>query len=156
MARLEMSARADSDEVEPIAVEWRRTVAELAALRASVAAIGTEVGELARREGALGRAEVGESLAAARTGSMLGVGAGVVGLLGLGFLDVTLMFVFALFLPLWAAALLVTVLMLGTAALLAKRAQAMFENFQIVPSRTIASIEEDFRWAREQLKPSSK
>jgi hypothetical protein len=151
-----MSSHLQDDEVDPIGVELRRTAGELAALRESVAAIGSEVGELARRAGVLARAELRESFAVARPGSLCGAGAGVFGLIGLGFADLTLMFLLAVFLPLWLAAFIVTALMLGTAAWLGTRARAMFTDFQIVPTRTIASIEEDLRWAREQLKPNSR
>ena len=90
---------------------------------AAAKAVAEDFSTLLRAELDLAKAEVEDAIRAKAVGAGLFAAAGVLAWLGLNALLVTLGFVLALWLPGWAAALIVAVLLLGgaaTAALIGK------------------------------------
>lgn len=148
--------RPATEQSESMEARWQRAEAELRALGASVAKVTEEIGELGRKEAVLARTELGENLALIRSGSMYGVAAGVFALLMLGFLSLAAMFGLAEVMPLWAAALVVTGVLGVIVGVTAMLARSRFRELQIMPVHTMRSLREDVRWAREQLKRSSR
>jgi len=117
---------------------------------AAAGAVAQDLRDLVRAEVALAQAELKPVVQAKATGAALFGVAGAAGWLALQGLLITLGLVLALFLPGWAAALIVSVLLLvvaGVAALVGRRQLAR-------PARldtTVASIQEDLAVARQHL-----
>jgi hypothetical protein len=105
--------------------------------------LSTDVATLVRQEMQLARAELvqkGKIVAAS------GVGFGVAALLGLGAfgaLTATIIALFALWLPLWAAALIVTLLYAAGAAIGALSGKKALADFGAPVPQTVDSIKED-------------
>lgn len=104
---------------------------------------------LVKKEIELARVEIADDLRSELTmAKAMGAGA-VLGLCGLNLALVTIVFALATVLPGWAAALIVTGVVLGAAALVAaigwgKRVRAPLE-------RTRRHIKQDSRWMKDQL-----
>jgi len=130
----------------------RRVVGRRPTIGASAAAgaVAQDLRDLVRAEVALAQAELKPVVQAKATGAALFGVAGAAGWLALQGLLITLGLVLALFLPDWAAALIVSVLLLvvaGVAALVGRRQLAR-------PARldtTVASVQEDLAVARQHL-----
>ena len=136
--------------------EWQRAQGEVRALGASVGAITVELGALMQKEAQLAQAEIGESVAAAKKVGIFGAVGGYLAILVGGFLALAMMFGFATFLEMWAAALATAgvLLVLGiVCGLVAKRG---LQDFSVTPKRTISSLQEDVTWAREQISRNAK
>ena len=78
----------------------------------------------------------------------------VAAMLGLLFVFVTIMVALAAIMPWPAAALLTTVLLLLIAGGAGLFAYTKFKQLTVVPKKTIRSVREDVRWAKEQLRSS--
>jgi hypothetical protein len=74
----------------------------------------------------------------------------------LGFLGLAAMFGLAEVMPLWAAALVVAVVLGVVTAALGLMARQRFSQFSLMPSHTVRSLKEDMRWASGQLKRNSR
>lgn len=92
---------------------------------------------IVRGEIALAKAEVAQGAKAAGKGAGLFAGAAFVGLLGLIFLFHTLAQVIAIWLPVWAGYLIVTVLMFVIAAVLGLLGKSAFDKAKPAPERAI-------------------
>jgi len=113
-------------------------------------AVAEDVSELVKAEIALAKAEVSEGVKAKAAGAGAFGAAGVLGWLGLQGLLITIGFLLALVLPGWAAAAIVTgVLLLGAgiAALVGKRKMAT----PVSLDTTKANVEEDVAWTKQHL-----
>ena len=76
-------------------------------------------------------------------------GAGVVGLCAAGALTAFLVLVFALFLPDWAAALIVGAVLAAVAYVLVKQGkERVAEAGKPIPEQTIETVKEDVEWAK--------
>ena len=151
-----LTDRPATEQSESMEAQWKRAQAELRALGSSVAQVTEEIRELGRKEAALARTEVAENVALARSGAMYSAAAGVFALLMLGFLMLAVMFGLAEFMPLWAAALVVTVVLGIVVGVTAMLARGRFRELQVMPVHTMRSLQEDARWAREQLMRNSR
>ena len=80
---------------------------------------------------------------------MLG-GAAVAALLGLGALTALLIVALDSFLPLWLAALIVTVLWLAVAAVLALSGKKALQAATPPVPQTVETVKEDIQWAKTQ------
>jgi uncharacterized membrane protein YqjE len=114
--------------------------------------LSNQVSTLARQEVELAKAEL------AAKGRVFGQAAGLfgaaalLGLCGLGALTALLILAFDEAMPAWAAALLVTVLMLALAGVLALLGKRRVERAGApVPKQTMESTKEDIKWAKTQL-----
>jgi uncharacterized membrane protein YqjE len=115
-----------------------------ASLGELVSQVSQQIPELVRSEIRLAQAEVTEKGKKAGLGIGMFGAAGVLALYGLGALFATLILVLALFLPGWAAALIVTVLIFavaGVAALVGKN--KVGEASPPKPERAIDGVKQD-------------
>jgi hypothetical protein len=105
--------------------------------------------DLMKKEIALARAEIADDLRSELTvAKAMGAGA-VLALCGLNLALVTLVFLLALALPGWAAALIVTGAVLAAAAIVA--AVGWSKRVRSPLARTRRHVKSDARWMKEQL-----
>ena len=103
-----------------------------------------DITTLFRGEIALLKLEVKDTVAKLGGGIGLFAGAIFVGLFALAFLFVTILLVLVrLGVPAWLSALIVTVVLIGTAAVMAVMGKKKFDAVQFVPSKSIESIRAD-------------
>jgi hypothetical protein len=86
---------------------------------------------------------------ASKAGQAFGVAAGV-GLYAGFALTITLGLVLDVFLPAWAAFLIVTVVFAAVAAVFASRGQKQVKQIDPKPEATIQTLQEDAQWLSEQ------
>lgn len=113
--------------------------------------LSSDAGRLVRQEVALAKAELRETGATlARDGTKIGIAVGL-GLLGgmaaTAFLIVALGDLLDNY---WLSALIVTVLLLGVATFLAKRAVDDIRRRGVKPEQTLATLREDVDWAKQE------
>lgn len=114
-----------------------------------------EFGELAHEELRLLRAEMDEKKRRALRAGALGGGALVAALLALGVFAAFLVMLLDVWLPGWAAALIVTVLFLVVAGVAAMAARAQLRQVgSPVPQRTISNVKEDVQWLTTRARSS--
>ncbi|WP_182525992.1 phage holin family protein [Nocardioides dongkuii] len=112
--------------------------------------ITTDLSTLIKQEMDLAKVELKEEMAKAGKGAGLLGGAGLSAYMVLLFLSFTIIFALDLVLPLWAAALIVTVLWgIGAAVLAVTGRTALKESNPQLP-RTQQTLKEDAEWARAQ------
>ena len=114
-------------------------------------AVAEDISGLVKAEIALAKAELSDGLKAKAVGAGAFGAAGVLGWLGLQGLLLTIGFVLAVWLPAWAAALIVTAVLLvgaGVAALVGKKKMAT----PVSLDTTKANVEEDVAWTKSHLK----
>lgn len=158
MAVQERTSRTEHDaertaeqEMEPLRDDLKRAQSEVRSLGAAVGDIAEELRVLLMKEADLAQAEMADSRSAATRAGMFGGVAAVAGILVLGFLALAMMFAFDIFMPQWLAAL-ATAGVLGLVAMLgAWIARRQLRDFTITPKRTMRSMREDVKWAREQI-----
>ena len=110
----------------------------------------SDLSTLMHQEVDLAREEVRvEARKAAKAGGAFG-GAAVVGLLTGVALVMTLGFVLDVFLPAWAAFLIVTVVLGLVAAVLARQGRARLREVDPKPEKTMQTLKEDAQWLSEQ------
>ena len=112
--------------------------------------LASQTSTLVRQEIKLAQAEVTEKGKLAGKGAGMLAGAAVVALLGLGALTAFLIIVLDSFLPLWAAALIVTVLWLALAAALAVAGKNAIQKATPPAPQTVETLKEDIQWAKTQ------
>ena len=112
--------------------------------------LGREVGDLVRAEIALARVELTDR--ASRFGRDAGmlVAGGLIAYAGFLVLLGAITLVLALWLPLWASALIVAVVVLAAGGLLVKRGLDDLKRADLTPVRTMATLRQDVEWAKEQ------
>jgi hypothetical protein len=111
--------------------------------------LASQTSTLVRKEIQLAQAELTQKGKIAGRGAGMLVGAAVVGLLAAGALTAFLIIVLDEFLPLWLAALIVTVLWAVVAAVLASSGRsALKQAGPPVPEQTVETVKEDVEWAK--------
>ena len=114
--------------------------------------LSTDYSVLARQELMLAKAEIGEKGKHAGAGIGLGAGVLVAAMLALGTLTAFLVAAIAVALPVWAAALIVTVLWIVVGGLLAFAARSQLNRARpLMPELTVKTVKEDVQWAKTQL-----
>ena len=104
---------------------------------------------LVRQELELAKAELAQKGRTAAPGLGMFGGAGIVGLCAAGALTACLVLVFSLFLPEWAAALIVGAVLAAVAYLLVRQGrERVAEVGTPVPEQTIDTVKEDVEWAK--------
>ena len=104
---------------------------------------------LVRQELELAKAELAQKGRTAAPGLGMFGGAGVVGLCAAGAFTACLVLVFSLFLPGWAAALIVGAVLAAVAYLLVRQGKERVADVGTpVPAQTIESVKEDVEWAK--------
>lgn len=114
--------------------------------------LSDEYGVLARQELMLAKAEMGEKGKHAGVGAGLAAGVLVAAVLALGTLTAFLVAAIAVALPVWAAALIVTVLWIVVGGVLAFAARSQLRRARpLMPELTVKTMKEDVQWAKTQL-----
>ena len=115
--------------------------------------LSTQISELVRGELALAKAELAEKGKRAGIGAGLAGAAGVLALYGVGALVATVIAVLALFLPVWAAALIVAVVIFIVAGVLGLLGKNQIQRATPpVPENTVASVKRDVATVQERIK----
>jgi hypothetical protein len=116
-----------------------------------LADLARDTGTLVRDEVRLAKVEVGQKAtdAAANVGFVLAGGAFIhAGLIALG---LALILGLTAFMPLWAAATLVGVVIVGVGWMLLAKGFAALQRADLVPTEAVQLLEGDKRWAKEQV-----
>jgi VIT1/CCC1 family predicted Fe2+/Mn2+ transporter len=112
---------------------------------------------LVRQEVELAKAEMAQKGRVAAPGLGMIGGAGVVALMAAGALTAFLVLVLAIFLPEWAAALIVGVVLAGIAYVLVKQGKERVEDAGApVPEQAIETVKEDVEWAKTRATSARK
>lgn len=110
-----------------------------------VSQITTDVSVLMRQEFALAKAEMKVEATKAGKGAGLLGGAGFAGYMVALFASLTVMFLLDLAMPLWVAALIVTVVYGIAAAVLYSRGRAELKQVDPTPHQTVETLKEPLR-----------
>jgi hypothetical protein len=112
--------------------------------------IAGNIGDMVRSEVQLARAEMREEASkAARAGAMVSAGA-ILGLLGTAFIFWTIAFGLTAWLPVWAASLVVGLLLLGASGALVMTGMGRMRQVHVKPEQTIESVREDVEWIKSR------
>lgn len=112
---------------------------------------------LMRQEIELAKAEMAEKGRTAAPGLGMFGGAGIVALCAAGAVTAFLVLVFSLFLPDWAAALIVGAALAAVAYVLVKQGkERVAEAGTPVPEQTIETVKEDVEWAKTRASSARK
>jgi hypothetical protein len=112
---------------------------------------------LVRQELALAKAEMVQKGRTAVPGLAMFGGAAVLALCAAGALTACLMLVFSLFLPDWAAALIVGAVLGAVAYVLVRQGKERVEDAgKPVPEQTIETVKEDVEWAKSRASSARK
>ncbi len=112
--------------------------------------LASQTSTLVRQEIKLAQAEVTQKGKLAGKGAGMLAGAAVAALLGLGALTALLIIALDGVLPLWLAALIVTVLWLAVAAVLGDGRQEGAAAATPPVPQTVETVKEDIQWAKTQ------
>ena len=119
--------------------------------------LSEQTATLVRQELDLAKAEMQQKGKRAGVGiGMIGAG-GVLALAAFGALTATLILVLAEWMDAWIAALIVTLVYAGCAAVLAQRGkEKVGQANSPLPEQTIETVKEDVQWAKSQVKSDSR
>jgi uncharacterized membrane protein YqjE len=110
------------------------------------------VQEIVRSEVRLAKTELREEVAKAKTPTML-LGAGAVAtLFTIFFLLLTIVYALARVMPNWTAALIVAAVLGVVAGVMLTAGMKGFKHVHRTPARTIETIQENVRWAKQRTK----
>jgi cbb3-type cytochrome oxidase subunit 3 len=116
-----------------------------------------DVSLLVRQEVELAKAEMAQKGRVAAPGLGMIGGAGVVGLMAAGALTASLILIFAIFLPEWAAALIVGAVLAVVAYVFVKQGKERVEEAGApIPEQTIETVKEDVEWAKTRATSARK
>jgi hypothetical protein len=109
-----------------------------------------DVGDVVRGEVRLAKAEMAETARnAGKAGGMFG-GAAVCGLMAVASLVLAGIMALALVMPLWAAALLMGVLLACIGGAMYAGGRAKMKEVHPVPEKTVQTIKDDVQWAKHR------
>jgi VIT1/CCC1 family predicted Fe2+/Mn2+ transporter len=112
---------------------------------------------LVRQELEFAKAEMAQKGRTAAPGLGMFGGAGIVALCAAGAITAFLVLVFSLFLPEWAAALIVGAMLAAVAYVLIKQGkERVAEAGKPVPEQTIETVKEDVEWAKTRASSARK
>jgi len=113
--------------------------------------LAQETTTLVRKEVELAKAEVSEKVSQATTGAVSLAAGGLVAFAGLIFLLLAVTYYLATMMEPWLAALIVggVVTLIGVILVVIGKSRLNACNLQ--PTRTLATLQDDKRWAKEQL-----
>ena len=119
--------------------------------------LSEQTSTLVRQEVQLAKAELSQKASLAGKGAGLLAGAAVLGLGVFGAFTAFLIAVIALAVPVWVAALIVTVLYGALAAALALAGRAALRKATpLTPEQTVDSVKEDVQWAKTQARSGNR
>ncbi|MGE5597222.1 MAG: phage holin family protein [Hyphomicrobiales bacterium] len=140
---------------ESLGDQFRRSRDEARSIGEEFAGIADDMRELARSEVELAKAEMREQMQLATRAAIYGAIAAVIALVTLTFLFLTLRAVLDVWMPEWLATLITAGVALVLTAIAGWLAYARIKQLTVVPKKTVSSVKEDVRWARDQLKSSA-
>jgi hypothetical protein len=112
---------------------------------------------LVRQEIELAKAEMAQKGRTAASGIGMFGGAGIVALCAAGALTTCLVLVFSLFLPDWAAALLIGAVLSAVVYVLVRQGkERVADAGKPVPEQTIETVKEDVQWAKTRASSARK
>jgi uncharacterized membrane protein YqjE len=112
--------------------------------------LASQTSTLVRQEIKLAQAEVTQKGKVAGKGAGMLAGAAVTALLGLGAFTALLIIALDSFLPLWLAALIVTLLWFAVAAVLGLSGKKAIQAATPPVPQTVETVKEDIQWAKTQ------
>jgi len=119
--------------------------------------LANETSTLVKQELELAKAETVEKGKAAGIGIGMFGGAGLLALLAAGAFTAALIALLAEWMPVWVAALIVTVVYLAIAGVLALTGKnKVTEAMPPAPEQTVETVKEDVAWAKTQVKSARK
>ena len=119
--------------------------------------LGDEISTLVHQEIALAKVEITEKIKPAAAGAGMFGGTAVFGLGAFGALTAFLIALIALALPVWASALIVTVVYAIVAGVLAMTGKKkMQEAAPLIPEQTAQTVKEDIEWAKTRAKSGAR
>jgi hypothetical protein len=111
----------------------------------------SDVSLLVRQEIELAKAEMGQKARTAALGIGMFGGAGIVALCAAGALTAFAVLVFSIFLPEWAAALIIGALLAALAVELVRQGkQRVADAGKPIPDQTIETVKEDVEWTKNR------
>ena len=114
--------------------------------------IVTNVQTIIRSEVRLARTEITEEISkAGRAAGLMGGGA-ISALFTIWLLLLTILFALATVMPLWAASLILLVVMAIVTAVLITSGRKRLKTVHTTPEKTIASVKENVEWVKSQTK----
>jgi uncharacterized membrane protein YqjE len=134
----------------------RATRDEATSVRRDMGDIGGELQRLKQLEMSLAKAETDEARGHATKGAAFGFMGMELAMIGIIFLFLATMFAIDTALPLWAAALITAGIALLLAAIIGMMARSEMKQFSPVPRRFMRTVQEDIKWARNQMKLSGR
>jgi uncharacterized membrane protein YqjE len=134
----------------------RATRDEATSVRRDMGDIGGELQRLMQLEMSLAKAETDEARGHATKGAAFGFMGMELAMIGIIFLFLATMFAIDTALPLWAAALITAGIALLLAAIIGMMARSEMKQFSPVPRRFMRTVQEDIKWARNQMKLSGR
>lgn len=117
-----------------------------------VGQVTSDLSTLMRQEFELAKAELTVEAKKAGKGAGAFGAAGFLGYLAAIFASLTLMFLLDLFLPLWAAALIVTAVYGLIALVLFNKGKKQMKTIDPTPRQTVETLKEDVQWAKDQTR----
>lgn len=109
----------------------------------------SDVSLLVRQEIELAKAEMAQKARTAAPGIGMFGGAGIVALCAAGALTAFAVLVFSIFLPEWAAALIVGAVLAGLAVVLLRQGkERVADAGKPIPEQTIETVKEDVEWTK--------
>ncbi len=119
--------------------------------------LSRDISDLVRQEIELARAEMMEKGKKAGVGAGMFGGAALMGAAAVGGSMATIIIVLDLWMPLWLAALITTVLYAAVAAVLAMRGRdELRQTGTPIPEKTKESVKEDIQWAKTRAQSNSR
>jgi Putative Actinobacterial Holin-X, holin superfamily III len=117
----------------------------------------SDVSLLVRQELELAKAEMAQKGRTAAPGIGMFGGAGIVALCAAGALTGFLVLVFAIFLPEWAAALIVGAVLAAVAVVLVRQGkERVADAGKPIPEQTIETVKEDVEWTKTRASSARK
>ena len=119
--------------------------------------LSRDISDLVRQEIELARAEMMEKGKKAGIGAGMFGGAALMGAAAVGGSMATIIIVLDLWMPLWLAALITTVIYAAVAAVLAMRGRdELRQTGTPIPEKTKESVKEDIQWAKTRAQSNSR
>jgi hypothetical protein len=117
----------------------------------------SDVSLLVRQEIELAKAEMAQKGRTAAPGIGMFGGAGIVALCAAGALTAFLVLVFSIFLPEWAAALIVGAVLAAVAVVLVRQGkERVADAGKPIPEQTIETVKEDVEWTKTRASSARK
>jgi uncharacterized membrane protein YqjE len=119
--------------------------------------LGDEISTLVRQEIALAKVEIAEKTKPAVASAGMFGGTALLGLGAFGALTAFLIALIAMWVPVWASALIVTVVYGAVAFVLAQTGKKkLHEAAPLVPEQTAQTVKEDIEWAKTRAKSGAR